>query len=69
MQLVDYYSRDLDVADYGISHAAFDVLSKTWGPEFFSIFLGGNTFLIPKEEKEDGPFWLGAMLELNEQLF
>ena len=32
MQIADYYSRDLDVADYGISEAAFASLSSAWGP-------------------------------------
>ena len=32
MQIADYYSRDLDVADYGISEQAFASLSSAWGP-------------------------------------
>ena len=32
MVVADYFSRTLDTADYGISHAAFSVLSTAWGP-------------------------------------
>ena len=31
MQIADYYSRDLDLADYGISERAFASLSSAWG--------------------------------------
>lgn len=32
MVIQDYYSRDLDTTDYGISNEAFDAISKAWGP-------------------------------------
>ena len=38
MVLADYYSRDLDTTDYGISHDAFDAISKVWGPFTIDAF-------------------------------
>ena len=32
MVIADYYSRDLDTTDYGISELAFTALSSAWGP-------------------------------------
>ena len=32
MVVADYFSRELDTTDYGISHTAFAALSSAWGP-------------------------------------
>ena len=50
MMIADYYSRELDVTDYGISEEAFTVLSSAWGPFEVDAFASDRNARV-------GTFW------------